>query len=61
MELVINKHSSLKIILGSSSLARQSILKNSNLKYSIIKSDFEENLEKQLFQSPEDYCKETCL
>ena len=50
-----------RVILGSSSAQRQKILKeNLGMQFEIIKSDFEEDLDKENFTNTEDYVMATC-
>ncbi len=49
-----------KIILGSGSHSRKLILDSWGVDYVVKISSFEENLEKDTFKTPEDYCLATC-
>ena len=48
-----------KIILASSSPRRQDILKQLGIPFKIIKSDFAEDLDKNIYKNPKDYTTET--
>ena len=53
--------SQLRIILGSKSVARAGLIDRTlGLKYEIIRSSFEEDLDKSKFNTVEDYCMATC-
>ena len=51
----IDRLNRLRIILASGSPRRRKILEQIGLKFEVIPSTFEENLDKNLFPSPEDY------
>ncbi|XP_071124413.1 probable bifunctional dTTP/UTP pyrophosphatase/methyltransferase protein isoform X1 [Mytilus edulis] len=59
LQPIIHNLNCKRIILASSSPRRKQILENIGLKFEILKSNFEENLDKSSFKSPVDYVKET--
>ena len=48
------------IILASQSYGRQDLLKQQGIRYKIVVSKFEEDLDKSMFGSKIDYVRETC-
>ncbi|KAF9585539.1 hypothetical protein BGW38_001910 [Lunasporangiospora selenospora] len=54
----LNQLNEQNVILASSSPRRKDILNNLGVRYSVVPSTFEENLDKSLFPHPSDYVKE---
>ncbi|XP_077984920.1 putative bifunctional dTTP/UTP pyrophosphatase/methyltransferase protein [Glandiceps talaboti] len=59
LQPILHKLESQRIVLASGSPRRRDILRNIGLKFEVIKSRFEENLDKSSFASPVDYVNET--
>lgn len=57
----LDKLNTLKIVLGSKSESRQTLLKQAGLKFDTVDSGFPEDLKKELFQSPAEYVRATAL
>ncbi|KAK2157444.1 hypothetical protein LSH36_191g02012 [Paralvinella palmiformis] len=61
LQPLMHKLASQRIILASGSPRRKIILENIGLKFEIIPSTFDENLNKSEFDTPSDYVKQTAL
>ncbi|XP_071786944.1 probable bifunctional dTTP/UTP pyrophosphatase/methyltransferase protein isoform X2 [Asterias amurensis] len=61
LQPIISELSSMRIILASGSPRRKDVLSKIGLKFEVVPSTFEENLDKSLFNSAKDYVKETAL
>lgn len=48
------------VILGTTSVYRQDIFRKLQIPFEVVKSDFQENLDKTQFSSPQEYCLKTC-
>ena len=56
---VLSRLNALCIVLGSSSPRRQQLLAQIGLKYTVVKSNFPEDLAKNQFEKPEEYVRAT--
>ncbi len=61
LQPIISELSSMRIILASGSPRRKNVLSKIGLKFEVVPSRFEENLDKSSFNSANDYAKETAL
>ncbi|XP_023219213.1 N-acetylserotonin O-methyltransferase-like protein [Centruroides sculpturatus] len=59
LQPILHKLATQRIVLASGSPRREQILKNINLKFEVIPSTFEENLDKSSFEKPYEFVKET--
>ncbi|KAK3099936.1 hypothetical protein FSP39_012123 [Pinctada imbricata] len=59
LQPVLHQLNSQRLVLASGSPRRKQILENIGLKFDVIPSNFEENLDKSSFKHPADYARET--
>ncbi|XP_072039936.1 probable bifunctional dTTP/UTP pyrophosphatase/methyltransferase protein [Amphiura filiformis] len=61
LQPILHKLSTQRIVLASGSPRRKQILANIGLKFEVVPSTFEENLDESSFDTPQDYARETAL